>query len=79
MPIADGEVIAAVAAQRAAIADTVAFVHAHPELGHQEHQCAAHLAARLAAAGVRVEPGAAGLGTAFRAELTGGRAGRRVG
>ena len=34
MSIADGEVIAAVAAQREAIADTAAFVHAHPELGH---------------------------------------------
>jgi len=79
MLIADGEVIAAVAAQRAAIADTAAFVHAHPELGHQEHQCAAHLAGRLAEAGLRVEPGVAGLGTAFRAALTGGRAGRRVG
>lgn len=47
MPIADAELIAAVAAQRAAIAGTVAFVHAHPELAHEEHLCAAHLAGRL--------------------------------
>jgi metal-dependent amidase/aminoacylase/carboxypeptidase family protein len=79
MPIADAEVIAAVVAQRAAIAGTVAFVHAHPELAHEEHLCAAHLAGRLSEAGLRVEQGVAGLGTAFRAVLTGGRAGRRVG
>lgn len=79
MPIADAELIVAVAAQRAAIADTVAFVHAHPELAHEEHLCAAHLAGRLGEAGLRVEQGVAGLGTAFRAALAGERAGRRVG
>lgn len=79
MPIDDAEVVAAVAAQRASIAGTVEFVHAHPELAHEEHQCAAHLAGRLGEAGLRVERGVAGLGTAFRAALTGGRAGRRVG
>ena len=79
MPIADAEVIAAVVAQRAAMAGTVAFVHAHPELAYEEHLCAAHLAGRLGEAGLRVEQGVAGLGTAFRAVLTGGRAGRRVG
>jgi len=79
MPIADAELIAAVAAQRAAIADTVAFVHAHPELAHEEHLCAAHLAGRLGEAGLRVEQDVAGLGTAFRAALAGERAGRRVG
>lgn len=79
MPIDDAEVVAAVAAQRASIAAAVEFVHAHPELAHEEHQCAAHLAGRLGEAGLRVEQGVAGLGTAFRAALTGGRAGRRVG
>ena len=79
MPIADTVLIAAVASQRAAIADTVAFVHAHPELAHEEHLCSAHLAGRLGDAGLRVEPDVAGLGTAFRAALAGGRAGRRVG
>jgi metal-dependent amidase/aminoacylase/carboxypeptidase family protein len=79
MPIADTDVIAAVAAQRVAIGDTVSFVHAHPELAHEEHQCAAYLAGRLGEAGLRVEQGVAGLGTAFRAVLTGGRPGRRVG
>ncbi|MGB6580553.1 MAG: hypothetical protein WBF34_21820, partial [Streptosporangiaceae bacterium] len=70
MPIADSVIIAAVVAQRAAIADTVAFVHAHPELAHEEHLCAAHLTGRLGDAGLRVEPDVAGLGTAFRAALT---------
>ena len=79
MPIDDAELIAAVAAQRAAIANTVAFVHAHPELGHEEHLCAAYLAGRLGEAGLSVEQGVAGLGTAFRTTLTGARAGRRVG
>jgi metal-dependent amidase/aminoacylase/carboxypeptidase family protein len=79
MPITDTELIAAVAAQRVAIADTVTFVNSHPELAHEEHLCAAHLAGRLGDAGLRVEQGVAGLGTAFRAALAGGRAGRRVG
>jgi metal-dependent amidase/aminoacylase/carboxypeptidase family protein len=79
MAIGDMDVIAAVAAQRPTIADTVAFVHAHPELAHGEHRCAAHLVGRLQDAGLRVEEGVAGLGTAFRAALVGGRAGRRVG
>jgi metal-dependent amidase/aminoacylase/carboxypeptidase family protein len=79
MPAGDAEVIAAVAAQRAVIAGTVVFVHAHPELAHEEHLCAAYLAGRLGEAGLRVERGVAGLDTAFRAVLAGGRAGRRVG
>jgi metal-dependent amidase/aminoacylase/carboxypeptidase family protein len=79
MAIGDTDVIAAVAAQRPMIADTVAFVHAHPELAHAEHRCAGHLVGRLRDAGLHVEEGVAGLGTAFRAALAGGRAGRRVG
>ncbi len=67
------------AAQRAAMAGIVGFVHGHPELAHEERLCAAHLAGRLGDAGLRVERGVAGLGTAFRAVLAGGRPGRRVG
>jgi metal-dependent amidase/aminoacylase/carboxypeptidase family protein len=63
--ISDAELVAAVAAQRVASAVTVAFVHAHPELAHEEHLCAAYLAGRLGDAGLRVEQGVAGLGTAF--------------
>ena len=79
MPIADAEVIAAVAAQQPAIAATAAFVHAHPELAHEEHRCAGRLAGQLRGGGLQVEEGLAGLDTAFRAALAGGRAGRRVG
>jgi metal-dependent amidase/aminoacylase/carboxypeptidase family protein len=79
MPIGDTDLISAVAAQRPTIAETVAFVHAHPELAHAEHRCAAHLVGLFREAGLCVEEGVAGLGTAFRATLVGGRAGRRVG
>ena len=79
MAIDDADVIAAVTSQRATIADTVAFVHAHRELAHEEHRCAAHLVGRLRGAGLRVEERIAGLDTAFRAALAGGRPGRRVG
>ena len=79
MAIADSEVVAAVASQRSAIAETVAFVHAHAELAHEEHQCAAHLIGRLRDAGLRVDESVAGLETAFRAALAGGEPGHRVG
>ncbi len=64
------------AAQRAAAAVDAAagelvavsrFVHAHPELGYAEVQCAERVAAAAEAAGLAVERGAAGLPTAFRA------------
>ena len=79
MPIGDPEIIAAVAAQHQTIADIAGFVHAHPELAHEEHRCAARLAGQLRDGGLAVEEGVAGLDTAFRAALAGGRAGRRVG
>jgi metal-dependent amidase/aminoacylase/carboxypeptidase family protein len=79
MPIGDRDVIAAVAAQQPTIAATAAFVHAHPELAHEEHRCAGHLVGRLRDGGLHLEEGVAGLDTAFRAALVGGRAGRRVG
>jgi metal-dependent amidase/aminoacylase/carboxypeptidase family protein len=79
MALSDSEVISAVEAQQQAIADTVGFVHAHPELGHEENECAAHVAGQLAAAGLEVEERVAGLDTAFRAVLPGARDGRRVG
>lgn len=79
MTISDADLIAAVEAQRPAIADTVAFVHGHPELAHDEHGCAGHLAGRFRDAGLHVEEGVAGLGTAFRAALEGRRPGRRIG
>ena len=79
MPIGDTDLIAAVAAQQEAIGGTVAFVHAHPELAHEEHRCADRLVGQLRDGGLHVEEGVAGLDTAFRAVLSGRRAGRRVG
>lgn len=42
-------------------------IHAHPELGHQEHMASGLLAGVLEAHGFSVERGTAGLPTAFRA------------
>ena len=75
----DGEILDAVHAQRERAIETIRFVHEHPELGHEEFECSAHLAAVLADAGFEVERGIAGLPTAFRAGITGGRPGRTVG
>lgn len=72
-------VLAAVAAQEPQILATMAFVHAHPELGHEEHECSAHLRSVLEAGGLEVERGVAGMDTAFRATLRGARPGRSVG
>ena len=52
------------------------WIHAHPEIGHQEVQAAQRLTDLLRAAGVTVEEGTAGMATAFRAELRGGEADR---
>jgi metal-dependent amidase/aminoacylase/carboxypeptidase family protein len=54
-------------------------VLAHPELGHEEYATAAYLCDRLGDAGLEVEPGVAGMPTAFRARLSSGRTGRTVG
>ena len=53
------------------------FVHEHPELGHEEHECSRYLCDTLAAAGLEVERGVGGMETAFRATLRGKRPGRR--
>lgn len=77
--IADADLLAAVDAQGGALRETVRFVHDHPELGHEEHQCSTYLCATLAGAGLEIERGLAGMETAFRATLRGGRAGLSVG
>jgi len=50
-------------------------IHANPELLFKEHRASARLAAELERGGLRVERGAGGLATAFRAELDGGEPG----
>jgi metal-dependent amidase/aminoacylase/carboxypeptidase family protein len=73
------QALEAVAAQDGAIRDVIGFVHAHPELGHEERECSAYLCDVLAAAGLEVERGVGGMDTAFRATLRGSRPGRTVG
>ena len=64
---ADADVLAAVDARQADGLAAMRFVHDHPELGHEEHECAGFLADRLEAGGFEVERGAGGMATAFRA------------
>ena len=52
------------------------WMHAHPEVGHQEVESAKRLAELLQKADVPVEMGTAGMATAFKAELPGRNAGR---
>jgi amidohydrolase len=47
------------------------WIHAHPEIGHQEIQASQRLCDLLRSAGLEVQTGTAGMGTAFRAELPG--------
>jgi metal-dependent amidase/aminoacylase/carboxypeptidase family protein len=75
----DAQIRAAVAAREPLIRETIGFIHAHPELAHAEQACAAHLGAVLSRLGLTVEPGIAGMATAFRATLRGGLPGRTVG
>ncbi len=73
------DVLASIARQTNAIQATIRFVHEHPELGHEEHECSRYLCDTLAAAGLKVEPGVGGMETAFRATLRGKRPGATVG
>jgi amidohydrolase len=61
------------AAELIEIAD---WIHAHPEIGHQEVEAARRLSGMLASAGIPVEMGTAGMATAFKAELCGTGAAR---
>jgi metal-dependent amidase/aminoacylase/carboxypeptidase family protein len=75
----DERILAAVESKRGDADAAHRFVHGHPELAHEEHECARYLADRLEAAGLAVERGVAGMPTAFRATLTGAKQGRSVG
>jgi metal-dependent amidase/aminoacylase/carboxypeptidase family protein len=77
--MADATLRAAVAAREPLVREVVTFVHAHPELAHQEVESAAFLVRTLEALGLHVERGIAGMDTAFRATLRGTRPGRTVG
>lgn len=77
--IPDAELLAGVEARRDDALGVMRFVHDHPELGHEEHECSRFLGDRLQAAGFEVERGAGGMETAFRAVLTGTAPGRTIG
>ncbi len=68
----DGQkVFAAVDRNREEIIAISDYIHANPEVGHQEVKAAAFLTERLRAAGFTVETGAGGFPTAFRAVYQG--------
>jgi amidohydrolase len=48
---------------------TADWIHAHPEIGHQEVEASKRLSGMLQSAGIPVEMGTAGMSTAFKAEL----------
>jgi metal-dependent amidase/aminoacylase/carboxypeptidase family protein len=75
----DAAILAAVDSKRDAALATHRFVHEHPELSHEEHECARYLCDMLEKAGLEVERGIAGIETAFRATLGGGGGGGSVG
>lgn len=75
----DHRVLDAVRSVDGRIRETLRFIHDHPELAHQEHACSAYLRRTLAEGHLLVEPGVAGMETAFRATLSGARPGRSVG
>ncbi|HEX3454376.1 MAG TPA: M20/M25/M40 family metallo-hydrolase [Gaiellaceae bacterium] len=70
--IPDADLLAAVETRQADAVNVMRFVHGHPELGHEEHECSRFVAERLESAGFTVERGACGMETAFRAALDGG-------
>lgn len=69
----------AVDAQGATIDEVLTFVHAHPELAHEEVACARLLTETLEGGGFVVERGVAGMPTAFRGVLEGVTDGPTVG
>jgi metal-dependent amidase/aminoacylase/carboxypeptidase family protein len=74
-----GEILAAVESKRDAALAAHRFVHEHPELSHEERECARYLCDVLDQAGLEVERGVAGMDTAFRATLKGAHRGPSVG
>ena len=79
MQLENEQILSAVESKRDAALEAHRFVHEHPELAHEERECARYLCDVLEEAGLEVERGVAGMDTAFRATLAGGRAGSSVG
>ena len=55
----------------AELIQTADWIHAHPEIGHQEVEASRRLSSMLESAGIPVQMGTAGMATAFKAELDG--------
>lgn len=53
----------------AELVETADWIHAHPEIGHQEVEASRRLAGMLEGVGIPVEMGTAGMPTAFKADL----------
>src|SRR5437588_5001440 len=66
----------AVDRKSAELIETADWIHAHPEIGHQEVEASRRLTRLLESAGIPVETGTAGMATAFKAELGGKRGAR---
>src|ERR1041384_8644594 len=66
----------AVDRRSAELIQTADWIHAHPEIGHQEVEASRRLSGMLQAAGITVEMGTAGMSTAFKAELNGSNSAR---
>jgi metal-dependent amidase/aminoacylase/carboxypeptidase family protein len=77
--IDDASLLAAIEQAAPLGLDVMRFVHANPELGHEEYRCAEYIAGALERVGLDVERGTAGMETAFVATLAGARPGRVVG
>jgi metal-dependent amidase/aminoacylase/carboxypeptidase family protein len=75
----DQRILAAVESKRDIALETHRFVHEHAELSHEEYACSEYLCELFERAGLEVERGIAGMGTAFRANLRGSGSGRSVG
>src|SRR5689334_847165 len=61
----------AVDRRAAQLVETSDWIHAHPEIGHQEVEASKRLSGLLQSAGIPVEMGTAGMATAFKADLGG--------
>src|SRR5436853_7224951 len=70
------QVCSAIDRRAVELIETADWIHAHPEIGHQEVEASRRLSGMLQAAGIPVEMGTAGMATAFKAELGGKRVGR---
>jgi amidohydrolase len=66
----------AVDRRAAQLIETADWIHAHPEIGHQEVEASKRLTGMLQSAGIPVEMGTAGMATAFKADLGAGASAR---